>query len=63
VEHALTHFDWSLQPWRHALPPDDEAARATAEALLPPGRWVTLEQAFQMGLPAPVRRLLEREGA
>jgi A/G-specific adenine glycosylase len=62
VEHALTHFDWTLQPWRLALPAGDEVARAAAEALLPPGRWVTREEAFQMGLPAPVRRLLEREG-
>jgi A/G-specific adenine glycosylase len=62
VEHALTHFDWTLQPWCHVLPEGDAAARAAAEALLPPGRWVTLDEAFAMGIPAPVRRLLEREG-
>ncbi|NML13393.1 A/G-specific adenine glycosylase [Azohydromonas caseinilytica] len=61
VEHALTHFDWALQPWRHELP-QDESARAAVEAFLPPGRWVTLAQAFDMGLPAPVRKLLERCG-
>jgi len=29
-------------------------------APLPPGRWVGLEQALQMGLPAPLRKLLSR---
>jgi A/G-specific adenine glycosylase len=62
IEHALTHFDWTLLPWLHELPAGDAAARAAAEARLPAGRWVTLEQALQMGLPAPVRKLLEREG-
>jgi A/G-specific adenine glycosylase len=62
IAHALTHFDWTLLPWLHELPAGDAAARAAAEARLPAGRWVTLEQALQMGLPAPVRKLLEREG-
>ncbi len=54
VEHALTHFDWTLQPLRWTLP-----ARANVR---PPGegRWVAVPQALSLGLPAPVRRLLER---
>jgi len=58
IEHALTHFDWTLQPLQWALP-----ARGSAgvDAALPPGRWVTPAEALQMGLPAPVRRLLERD--
>jgi A/G-specific adenine glycosylase len=59
--HALTHFDWALQPVRHALP---------ARALLPPieqtlqdllgtaGQWHRLDQLSNVGLPAPIRRLL-----
>ncbi len=52
-EHALTHFDWTLQPLAWTLPP-----RAGIPAL-PPGRWPTLEEALSLGLPAPIRRLLE----
>jgi A/G-specific adenine glycosylase len=57
IEHALTHFDWTLHPlawhWPARLKtlPDllDEAA----------GRWATPEEALALGLPAPMRRLLE----
>jgi len=61
IEHTLTHFDWTLQPLRWQLP-----ARLTTRRLaaltqhLPPGRWVSLDQALQMGLPAPLRKLLSR---
>jgi A/G-specific adenine glycosylase len=59
IEHALTHFDWSLQPLRWTLPARISAARlAGIEAALPRGRWFTLEQALASGLPAPVRKLL-----
>lgn len=54
VEHALTHFDWTLQPMRWILP-----ARGKAPAGLPEGRWFTVAEALALGLPAPVRRLLE----
>jgi len=60
IDHALTHFDWHLQPWRQRLPPRLSAARRAAlEAALPPGRWFTTEQALALGLPAPVRKLLQ----
>jgi len=59
IEHALTHFDWKLQPLRWQLPARLSAARTTSlTAQLAAGRWVTVEQALQMGLPAPVRKLL-----
>ena len=59
IDHALTHFDWHLQPWRHQLPARLSAARrANVEATLPEGRWFTTEQALALGLPAPVRKLL-----
>ena len=59
IEHALTHFDWSLQPLRWQLPARLSVRRLDAlAARLPPGRWVSVEQALQMGLPAPLRKLL-----
>ncbi len=59
IEHALTHFDWTLQPLRWTLPPGLSAAhRESVEAQLPAGRWVSVETALQMGLPAPLRKLL-----
>jgi A/G-specific adenine glycosylase len=60
IEHALTHFDWTLQPLRWQLPARLSAARLDAlSAQLPPGRWISLDRALQMGLPAPVRKLLQ----
>ena len=59
IDHALTHFDWHLQPWRQQLPRRLAAARRGAlELALPAGRWFTIDEALQLGLPAPVRRLL-----
>ena len=59
IDHALTHFDWHLQPWRHRLPARMSAVRrAAVQAELPEGRWFSREQALRLGLPAPVRKLL-----
>lgn len=52
IEHALTHFDWTLQPLRWTLP-----ARAKLP-VLPPGRWATRDEALALGLPAPLRKLI-----
>jgi A/G-specific adenine glycosylase len=61
IEHALTHFDWTLMPLRWRLPVRLSAPRLAAlTAQLPAGRWVAQEQALQMGLPAPLRKLLSR---
>jgi A/G-specific adenine glycosylase len=66
VEHALTHFDWTLRPLRWTLPASCAPAErdallariaAPAEGTL---RWCTRAQALALGLPAPVRRLLEQ---
>jgi A/G-specific adenine glycosylase len=60
IEHALTHFDWTLQPLRWDLPRRLAVARLERlEASLPAGRWVTRDEALGAGLPSPVRRLLE----
>jgi len=59
IEHALTHFDWTLRPLRWTWPEGLETvAQQALEAALPAGRWMTQAQALQLGLPAPVRRLL-----
>jgi A/G-specific adenine glycosylase len=59
IEHALTHFDWTLHPVQAPLP-----ARAALAAALtrqfPSGRWFTPAEALAVGLPAPLKRLLER---
>ena len=60
IEHALTHFDWTLQPLLWRLPARlAAAARRHVESSLPTGRWVATDEALRLGLPAPVRRLLE----
>jgi A/G-specific adenine glycosylase len=59
IDHALTHFDWRLEPWRMALASRVAAKRiAQVEAALPPGAWFALEDALALGLPAPIRKLL-----
>ncbi len=60
VQHALTHFDWALQPCHWPLPGAMSAAsRDAVESALPIGRWVARTDALALGLPAPIRRLLE----
>jgi A/G-specific adenine glycosylase len=59
VEHALTHFDWTLRPLRWQLPRRLSARRVEAlTAQLPAGRWVDAARALKMALPAPLRKLL-----
>jgi A/G-specific adenine glycosylase len=54
VQHALTHFDWTLHTLAWTWPP--RARRPEPDGA---GRWVAREEALALGLPAPVRRLLE----
>jgi A/G-specific adenine glycosylase len=75
IDHALTHFDWRLAPYRWTLPArlgerrmSQLTAQLSAEPIAPPtappdepsaaGRWLTHDEALQMGLPAPLRKLL-----
>ncbi len=59
--HVLTHLDWTLSPRYWELPERTSAKRVAAlTAALRPGRWVDLPTALDMGLPAPLRKLLLR---
>ena len=59
IDHALTHFDWRLEPWRHTLGARlSGVRRAAIEAALPAGAWFTHEHAQAVALPAPIRKLL-----
>jgi A/G-specific adenine glycosylase len=60
LHHALTHFDWTLQPVRCALP-GRLSARSLASLTQPlgPGAWLTAAEARALGLPAPLRKLLD----
>ncbi|MCW5635430.1 MAG: A/G-specific adenine glycosylase [Rubrivivax sp.] len=62
VQHALTHFDWTLRPLHWRWPARAKAPGADELVLPGEGRWFTPAQALAEGLPAPVRRLLERAG-
>lgn len=58
LSHALTHFDWALTPVRHRLPPGERLGDAV-ERRWPGGRWLERAGLADVGLPAPVRKLLE----
>ncbi len=60
VEHALTHFDWTLKPLLWTWP---ARGAAPPEQGLPEGRWFSLDEALALGLPAPIRRLLAATAA
>ncbi len=53
-KHPLTHLDWWLQPLHWQWP-----ARRRCELAPGPGAWFTVTEALALGLPAPVRRLLQ----
>lgn len=52
--HVLTHKDLHLHPVEAVVPPDREPQS--------PGRWATREEWTALGLPAPVRKLLDSLG-
>jgi A/G-specific adenine glycosylase len=59
IAHALTHFDWHLQPLRWDLPARTGAStRARIAAHWDSARWLAQSDALSMSLPSPVRRLL-----
>ena len=54
--HVLTHKDLHIHPWRVQLA---QAAAHPAASAFQGGEWVGAERWPALGLPAPVRRLLE----
>jgi len=52
-EHVFTHFRLHIQPW-HV-----EIDRADTEAVAPPLRWFARSELAGLGLPAPVRKLVD----
>jgi len=54
--HVLTHKDLHLHPWRLLLP-----ARADKAERWGDGQWVNADAWPTLGLPAPVRKLLQRD--
>jgi A/G-specific adenine glycosylase len=65
IKHVLTHFDWHLDPWRVELRRSwsTDQVRAHLSALRWPehalGRWVAHDVWPELGLPAPIRTLLQ----
>jgi A/G-specific adenine glycosylase len=58
--HGLTHFDWHLQPARWTFPAALAAdALAPLVARWPSGRWIAVDDALALGLPAPLRKRLQ----
>jgi A/G-specific adenine glycosylase len=62
VEHVLTHFDWQLRPVRHRLAGAQDSVLRQIESSLPSGRWISRTDALDLGLPAPIRKLLQEAG-
>ncbi len=64
-KHVLTHVDWTLQVLRWRWPPGVAENTAEPAAGFQPGagRWLRLEEALALGLPAPVRKLIEQDAA
>ena len=59
-KHVLTHLDWTLAPLRWSLPADLQSSQLSdIEMALPPGRWLHRADALALGLPAPIRKLIE----
>ena len=53
--HVLTHKDLHLHPWRVCAPDQSFSGEA--------GRWVDSDEWPQLGLPAPIRKLLQPPSA
>jgi len=63
LKHVLTHFDWHIHPLVWQWPDLSDVAPSPAQLALMgvPGehRWLSRMQALALGLPVPMRRLIE----
>jgi A/G-specific adenine glycosylase len=57
VQHALTHFDWTLRPLVWRWPAHGEVPAPPQPPGMAAGRWFSPEAALAAGLPAPLRKL------
>ena len=58
--HVLTHFDWTLQPLKLTWYGEMTAhAQSEIEVLASGGRWIAASDLDTVGLPSPIRKLLE----
>ena len=67
-KHVLTHFDWMLQPmrlqWHGSIGAAQQAeierlAAVDGTSVAAAGRWVSRAELDTVGVPAPIRKLLE----
>ncbi len=58
-KHVLTHKDLHLHPVRVQLPAAALAKLAELESATPEGAWFAADRLPQLGLPAPIRKLLQ----
>ncbi len=61
VKHVLTHLDWTLHPVSWAFPEDlqpHQIAESIATLSEKTGGWFELQDALNIGLPAPLRALI-----
>jgi A/G-specific adenine glycosylase len=56
VTHVLTHKDLHLHPWRLVLP-----AQAVKKVQWNDGQWIQADAWPALGLPAPIRKLLQQD--
>ncbi len=57
IEHALTHFDWTLTPLVWEWPAQQDCPPLPDGG--PETRWLRPDEALALGLAAPVRKLLQ----
>jgi A/G-specific adenine glycosylase len=66
-KHVLTHFDWNLQPlklaWHGTVSQEQQGEIDRLGAVegegSAPGRWVSRDELDTVGIPSPIRKLLD----